>query len=143
MSGESKKDKVAPMTQRLTPITIMMLVIPPALWAGNAVVGRMVNGLVPPLTLNFLRWALAFLILLPLAHRTLRADLDSERRRNARRARHPARTARPPVRRLSGGALASRIARGSSLVVGGCWSSARARALVVAGVVTVESTDKP
>ena len=74
MSGESKKDKVAPMTQRLTPTTIMMLVIPPALWAGNAVVGRMVNGLVPPLTLNFLRWALAFLILLPLAHRTLRAD---------------------------------------------------------------------
>lgn len=42
------------------------------LWAGNAVVGRLVSGLVPPMTLNFLRWVLAFVILLPLAHRLLR-----------------------------------------------------------------------
>ena len=62
------------MTQRLTPSTILLLVVPPLLWAGNAVVGRMVNGLVPPMTLNFLRWALAFLILLPLAYRVLRPD---------------------------------------------------------------------
>ncbi|WP_309682614.1 DMT family transporter [Polaromonas sp.] len=60
------------MTQRLTPATALMLVVPPLLWAGNAVVGRLVNTLVPPMTLNFLRWALAFLILLPLAHRLLR-----------------------------------------------------------------------
>lgn len=51
-----------------------MLVIPPMLWAGNAVVGRLVTGLVPPMTLNFLRWALAFLILLPLAWRVLKPD---------------------------------------------------------------------
>ncbi len=44
-----------------------MLVIPPLLWAGNAVVGRMVHTLVPPVTLNFLRWAIALVILLPLA----------------------------------------------------------------------------
>jgi len=44
-----------------------MLIVPPLLWAGNAVVGRMVNGMVPPITLNFLRWAIALLILLPLA----------------------------------------------------------------------------
>lgn len=55
------------MTPRLTPGTIALLLIPPFLWAGNAVVGRMVNGLIPPITLNFMRWALAFLILLPLA----------------------------------------------------------------------------
>jgi drug/metabolite transporter (DMT)-like permease len=60
------------MTQRLTPSTALLLTIPPLLWAGNAVVGRMVNGLVPPITLNFLRWALAFLLLLPLAAPVLR-----------------------------------------------------------------------
>jgi drug/metabolite transporter (DMT)-like permease len=60
------------MNQRLSPGTTLMLVLPPLLWAGNAVVGRLVSGLVPPMTLNFLRWALAFFILLPLAHRLLR-----------------------------------------------------------------------
>jgi drug/metabolite transporter (DMT)-like permease len=55
------------MQQRLTPATALLLVIPPLLWAGNAVVGRMVNTLVPPITLNFLRWVLAFVLLLPLA----------------------------------------------------------------------------
>ena len=60
------------MSQRITFNTAALLVIPPLLWAGNAVVGRLVNGLVPPMTLNFLRWVLAFLILLPLAWRVLR-----------------------------------------------------------------------
>jgi drug/metabolite transporter (DMT)-like permease len=55
------------MFQRLTPSTIILLVIPPLMWAGNAVVGRMVSDLVPPMMLNLLRWALAFLLLLPLA----------------------------------------------------------------------------
>ena len=62
------------MTQRLTPGTAALLVIPPLLWAGNAVVGRLVHGLIPPITLNFLRWVLAFAILLPLAHGVLRRD---------------------------------------------------------------------
>ena len=62
------------MNQRLTPNTAWLLVIPPFLWAGNAVVGRLVTTLVPPMTLNFLRWALAFVILLPLAYRLLRPD---------------------------------------------------------------------
>ena len=62
------------MNQRLTPATALLLTLPPLLWAGNAVVGRLVYELVPPMTLNFLRWALAFLILLPLAHRVLRRD---------------------------------------------------------------------
>ena len=46
--------------------------MPPLLWAGNAVVGRLVTDLVPPITLNFLRWVLAFAILLPLAAWVLR-----------------------------------------------------------------------
>lgn len=60
------------MNQKLTPSTVLMLVIPPFLWAGNAVVGRLVHAMVPPITLNFLRWALALLILLPLAGGVLR-----------------------------------------------------------------------
>ncbi len=57
---------------RLSPGTIALLIIPPLMWAGNAVVGRMVQGLVPPLTLNFLRWLLAFSMLLPVAGWVLR-----------------------------------------------------------------------
>lgn len=60
------------MTQRLTPSTALLLAIPPLLWAGNAVVGRLVNDLVPPVTLNFMRWALAFVLMLPLAAWVLR-----------------------------------------------------------------------
>jgi drug/metabolite transporter (DMT)-like permease len=52
---------------RLTPVTAMLLTLPPLLWAGNVVVGRLVNDWVPPITLNFLRWVLAFVLLLPLA----------------------------------------------------------------------------
>lgn len=55
------------MNRTLTPSTALMLLVPPLLWAGNAIVGRMVHALVPPITLNFLRWAIALLILLPLA----------------------------------------------------------------------------
>jgi drug/metabolite transporter (DMT)-like permease len=55
------------MHQRLTPATVVLLTLPPLLWAGNAVAGRMMAGLVPPMTLNFLRWALAFVLLLPWA----------------------------------------------------------------------------
>lgn len=54
------------MDNRLTPSTVVLLVIPPLLWAGNVVVGRVVSDLIPPITLNFIRWALALLILLPL-----------------------------------------------------------------------------
>lgn len=61
------------MNQRLTFSTAFLLTVPPVLWAGNAVVGRLVAPLVPPITLNFLRWALAFLILLPFGWRLLRA----------------------------------------------------------------------
>ena len=59
---------------RPTPATAALLTTATLLWAGNAVVGRMVIGLVPPVTLNFLRWVLAFALLLPLAPWLLRAD---------------------------------------------------------------------
>ena len=60
------------MTQKLNLQTALLLAVAPLMWAGNAVVGRLVHTLIPPLTLNFLRWVLAFLILLPLAGWVLR-----------------------------------------------------------------------
>ena len=62
------------MTQRLTPAAIVLLIIPPLLWSGNAVVGRVVAPLVSPMTLNLLRWAMAFVLLLPLAGGVLRGS---------------------------------------------------------------------
>ena len=43
------------------------LTIPPVLWAGNAIVGRLVADMVPPMTLNLLRWAIALLLMAPFA----------------------------------------------------------------------------
>lgn len=60
------------MNERLSPGTIAMLVAAPLLWAGNAVVGRALHTLIPPITLNFARWLLAFALLLPLAWQVLR-----------------------------------------------------------------------
>ena len=48
-----------------------LLLVPPLLWAGNAITGRLVHELISPLTLNFFRWALAFLLLIPIAHKVL------------------------------------------------------------------------
>ena len=57
---------------RISTRTAVLMTLPPLLWAANAVVGRMTVGQVPPLMLNFLRWSLAALILLPWAWRALR-----------------------------------------------------------------------
>lgn len=56
----------------LHPRIILMLTLPPLLWAGNAVVGRLMVGSVPPLALNALRWSLAFVLLLPIGWRLFR-----------------------------------------------------------------------
>ncbi|CAN5697641.1 DMT family transporter [soil metagenome] len=73
------------MTQKISPSTALLLTIPPLLWAGNAIVGRVVHELVPPVTLNFFRWAIAFLILLPMAPAIFRqgSGLWANRRRFA------------------------------------------------------------
>jgi drug/metabolite transporter (DMT)-like permease len=62
------------MNQKLTPSTIVLLTIPPLLWAGNAIVGRLVREAVPPMTLNLLRWAIALVILLPLGRAAFKPD---------------------------------------------------------------------
>jgi drug/metabolite transporter (DMT)-like permease len=62
------------MTQKLTPTAALLLTLPPLLWAGNAVVGRLASELVSPMTLNLLRWSLALALLLPLAGAVLKRD---------------------------------------------------------------------
>ena len=42
--------------QPLSLRTALLLTLPPLLWAGNAVVGRLAVGAVPPVALNFVRW---------------------------------------------------------------------------------------
>ena len=61
-------------SSRLTPATLLLLATPPLLWAANAVLGRVLKDVASPLTLNFIRWMLAFVVLLPLAHGVLRRD---------------------------------------------------------------------
>jgi drug/metabolite transporter (DMT)-like permease len=60
------------MQPKLTPTSALLLTLPPLLWAGNAVVGRLVSALVSPMTLNLLRWVIAFALLAPLAGSVLR-----------------------------------------------------------------------
>ena len=64
----------------LTPSLIAMLVLTPLFWAGNAIVGRMMVGQVPPLLLNTIRWSLALLILLFLGRRVWRQLSDVRHR---------------------------------------------------------------
>src|SRR5579863_399028 len=52
----------------------LLLSITALCWAGNAIVGRLAAGHIPPVTLAFLRWGLAFLIVLPMAWKHLKRD---------------------------------------------------------------------
>ena len=68
------------MTQPLTLRSALLLTVPPLMWSANAVVGRMAVGLVPPVTLNWVRWLIAFALLLPLGWAGLR-DVQALRTR--------------------------------------------------------------
>jgi drug/metabolite transporter (DMT)-like permease len=52
----------------------LLLSITALCWAGNAIVGRLAAGHIPPVTLAFLRWSLAFLVILPFAWKHLKRD---------------------------------------------------------------------
>jgi len=54
--------------------TLIFLILPPLLWASNAIVGRMAAGAIPPITLNFLRWVVALMILFPFVYGQLKQD---------------------------------------------------------------------
>jgi drug/metabolite transporter (DMT)-like permease len=47
--------------------TLILLLLPPLLWAGNFIAGRAISGSVPPVTLSLIRWSIALLCLLPFA----------------------------------------------------------------------------
>jgi drug/metabolite transporter (DMT)-like permease len=51
-----------------------LLILTMLFWAGNSVVARGSHDLVPPLTLAWLRWTLAFLLVLPFAWPQLKRD---------------------------------------------------------------------
>ena len=59
----------------------LLLSITALCWAGNAIVGRLAAGHIPPVTLSFLRWSFAFLVILPFAWKHLVRDWAAIRSR--------------------------------------------------------------
>lgn len=59
----------------------LLLSITALCWAGNAIVGRLAAGHIPPVTLSFLRWFFAFLLVLPFAWKHLVKDWPAIRGR--------------------------------------------------------------
>ncbi|MCP3472765.1 DMT family transporter [Bradyrhizobium sp. CCGUVB1N3] len=57
----------APGRHWITNQPYLLLSITALCWAGNAIVGRLAAGHIPPVTLSFLRWFIAFLLVLPFA----------------------------------------------------------------------------
>lgn len=55
-------------------LLILVLSLPPLLWAGNFVVGRAVHADIPPFTLSLGRWIIAFACILPFALPAIRRD---------------------------------------------------------------------
>jgi uncharacterized membrane protein len=58
----------------------LLLALTSLFWAGNTVLGRFIAGHVPPITLAFIRWGGAFLILLPFAVPHLKRDWPAIRK---------------------------------------------------------------
>src|SRR6201985_2901925 len=52
----------------------LLLCITALCWPGNAIVGRLAAGHIPPVTLSFLRWGIAFMLILPFAWKHLKRD---------------------------------------------------------------------
>lgn len=61
--------------------TAFLLTLPPLFWAGNAVVGRLMVGQIPPLALSFYRWLFALVFALLLVGPDLWRQRDVLRRR--------------------------------------------------------------
>ncbi len=59
-------------TSRATVVPYVLLILAPLFWAGNFVIGRALRGEFAPIELNFGRWLIALLILLPLSYGQLR-----------------------------------------------------------------------
>ncbi|MGE5547851.1 MAG: DMT family transporter [Solirubrobacterales bacterium] len=59
---------------------LLLLVLPPLFWAGNALVGRAVVGDIPPVALSFWRWVLAAIMILPFTATSLKLHAPVLRR---------------------------------------------------------------
>ena len=59
---------------KLAASTVVLLTLPPLLWASNAVLGRLMRDSISPVTLNAIRWTLAVALLLPIAIAILRRN---------------------------------------------------------------------
>ncbi|MGH6924230.1 MAG: DMT family transporter [Propylenella sp.] len=69
-----------PSLPRLLDQPYLLLSLASLFWAGNAVVGRAIVTEIPPVTLAQIRWSLAFLLLIPFAWPSVRAELPVIRR---------------------------------------------------------------
>jgi drug/metabolite transporter (DMT)-like permease len=58
----------------------LLLSLTSLFWAGNVVLGRFIAGHIPPVTLSFIRWSGAFVVLLPFAARHLMRDWPTIRK---------------------------------------------------------------
>jgi drug/metabolite transporter (DMT)-like permease len=74
MSASDHTSTAAPSRHWIANQPYLLLSITALCWAGNAIVGRLAAGHIPPVTLSFLRWSLAFLIVLPFAWKHLVRD---------------------------------------------------------------------
>ena len=74
MSASDQTTSGAASTNWLSNQPYLLLSCTALFWAGNAIVGRHAAGHIPPVTLSFLRWGLAFLIILPMAWKHLKRD---------------------------------------------------------------------
>jgi drug/metabolite transporter (DMT)-like permease len=68
-------------SSRLSDQPYLLLSLTSLFWAGNAIVGRSAAGHIAPVTFSFIRWGIAFLIVLPFAWRHVVADWPTIRAR--------------------------------------------------------------
>src|SRR5712672_540858 len=81
MSVSNPSEDEAASTSWIANQPYLLLSITSLCWAGNAIVGRLAAGHIPPGTLSFLRWFFAFLIILPFAWKHLVRDWSAIRAR--------------------------------------------------------------
>jgi drug/metabolite transporter (DMT)-like permease len=81
MSASDHRSSAASSGNWLANQPYLLLSITALCWAGNAIVGRLAAGHIPPVTLSFLRWSFAFLIILPFAWKHLKRDWGAIRAR--------------------------------------------------------------
>src|SRR6266545_4809766 len=77
----SEPNAPAPAANWLANQPYLLLSITALCWAGNAIVGRLAAGQIAPVTLSFLRWSLAFVVILPFAWKYLVRDWGAIRER--------------------------------------------------------------